>query len=98
MALEPFHEPMDVPGLYQLRQYAIAEQDTDQPGKIGHGQGGQSDSRAEGTKGNQDSNSDHQKRQPCDLPGGTTLKEWDLACPDHVDDECLRQQSLDEPA
>lgn len=89
---------MDVPVLNQLCQYAVGEQDAEQPGEIACRQSFQTDGGPKRGEGNQDASSHDEQGQSGYLPGGTALYERHFPRTYHVYNQCLRQQAFDEPS
>lgn len=96
-ASQPRVEAFDIPVLYGLRQHAVGRQRGRQPREVAPRQRHQPDRRPERREGDRDAEGHDREGHRHHGPRSAALDEGDLARADHVYDERLRQQPLDEP-
>jgi hypothetical protein len=95
--LQPLAEPANVRHFHQLRQQAIAQQNCGEPPKIGEGQGYHAQVRPQRRERQVNPEGHDARGQQDDRRGRAALNERHMLRPDHVHDQCLRQQALNEP-
>src|ERR1019366_7272628 len=98
MPLQPLTKAVDIKSFHKLREDAVAEQDSGEPGEIGQWQRDQSQMRAQRRERQINAKSHDRGRQQNDWRSGSTLDEGDMLGANHVHDYRLRQQSDDKPA